>query len=116
MKHENIDEATMEMDTSKLSTKLESVFLFLKECLTCDDLQLCSGVQKFIARYSTMSKSHSTALMASAFHCFSSQQSFGNVTHVQGGEIRRGRRIPVQATASGRRKYGTKGESFCSKS
>ena len=30
------------------------------------------------------------------------------MTSIHGGGMRRGRRIPVQATASGRQKYGTK--------
>ncbi len=33
------------------------------------------------------------------------------ISYIQGGgQIRRGRQIPVQATASGRRKYGLKGK------
>ena len=56
-----------------------------------------------------MTSSHSTALMASSFHCFGSMG--GTVTSVQGGGIRRGRRIPVQVTAAGRRKgTGKKGK------
>ena len=54
-------------------------------------------------------KSQSTALIASSFHCFGSVPR-GQLTRIQGGGIRRGRRIPVQATASGRRKYGSKGK------
>ena len=88
-------------DASGLSVDLESVIMDLKQRLDEGDLQLCSGVKKFIVRYNTMVKSHSNALMASAFHCFGSQHNPGTVTCVQGGGIRRGRRIPVQATASG---------------
>ena len=68
--------------------------------------------KKCIVRYNTMTKSHSNALMGSAFHCFGSQHNPGTVTCVQlqGGGIWRGRWIPVQATASGRWKYGLKGK------
>lgn len=52
-------------------------------------------------------KSQSTATITSSFQCFVSVPR-GTVTNIQGGGIRRGRRIPVQATASGRRKYGSK--------
>ena len=99
-------------DASGLSVDLESVIMDLKQCMDEGDPQLCSGVNKFIVRYNTMTKSHSNALMSSAFHCFGSQHNPGTVTCVQGGGIRQGRRIPVQATASGRRKYGSKGKAY----
>ena len=52
------------------------------------------------------------ALMASPFHFFGSQHNPGTVTCVQGSGIRRSRWIPVQATASGRQKYGSKGKAY----
>ena len=55
-----------------------------------------------------MASMQSTALLSSAFHCFGSQSS--TTTCIQGGSVRRGRQIPVQATAAGRWKYGSKGK------
>ena len=54
----------------------------LKQHMDEDDPQLCSGVKKIIVRYNTMMRSHSNALMASAFHCFGSQHNPGTVTCV----------------------------------
>ena len=96
------------IDPALLSVQLDSVIADLKLRLGEADPQLQTGVRKFIERYNKM-KSQSTALIASSFHCFGSVPR-GTVTRIQGGGIRRGRRIPVQATASGRRKYGSKGK------
>ena len=98
-----------QLDPVHLSNELDSVVSDLKKRLSSPDSELRLGVKKFIERYNSMKVSHSTALMASSFHCFGSLNS-GTVTHIQGGAIRRGRRIPVQATASGRRKTGSKGK------
>ena len=65
-----------------------------------------SRVKKFIDRYKKMS--NSTAVIASSLHCFGSHVQGRTVTSVKGGSICRGRRIPVQATATGRQKYGSK--------
>lgn len=97
------------IDPKHLSLDLDGLIYDLKMRLEEPDTQLRSGVRKFISRFNKMRESHSTALMASSFHCFGSLQG-GTVTSIQGGGIRRGRRIPVQATASGRRKYSTKGK------
>ena len=96
-------------DPTHLALELDSVFDDLKMQISEQDPQLRSGVKKFIDRYKKMRKSNSKALIASSFHCFGSLHG-GTVTRIQGGGIRRGRRIPVQATASGRRKHGTKGK------
>ena len=88
---------------------LDSVVTNLNKHLSTLDSELRLGVKKFIDHYNSMKVSHSTALMASSFHCFGSSNS-GTVTHIQGGAIRRGRRLPVQAMASGRRKTGSKGK------
>ena len=72
-------------DASGLSVDLESIIKDLKQHMDEGDPQLCSGVKKFIVRYNnTMAKSHSNALMASAFHCFASQHNPGTVTCIQG--------------------------------
>lgn len=98
-----------EDNTVQLSQELDSVFGDIKMHLTHQDPHFLAGIRKFIDRYNKMRKSNHTALMTSAFHCFGSSH-FGTVTSARGGKIRRGRRIPVQATASGRRKYGSKGK------
>ena len=106
---ESLPEADNNLDPMKLSQELELVLDDLKMRLQDQDLQLQSGVRKFINRYNKMKTSQSNALMASCFHNFGSLHG-GTVTNIQGGGVRRGRRIPVQATASGRRKLGTKGK------
>ena len=68
-----------------------------------------SGVKKFIDHYKKMS--NSTAVIFSSVHSFGSHVLGRTVTSVKGGSICRGRRIPVQAAATGRRKYGSKGKS-----
>ena len=98
-----------ESDSSDLLQELDSVIADLKIRLQQPDPNLRLGVKKFIDRYNKMKRSNSTALMTSSFHCFGRTPG-GTITSVQGGSIRRGRRIPVQATAAGRRKYGSKGK------
>ncbi len=103
------DAAEDENSPAVLLQELDSVFGDLKVRLTDEDPHLRLGVRKFIDRYNKMRKNNSTALMTSAFHCFGATHG-GTVTSAKGGSIRRGRRIPVQATASGRRKYGSRGK------
>ena len=107
--NESLPESENNLDPMKLSQELDLVFDDLKMRLQDQDPQLRSGVRKFINRYNKMKKSPSNALMASSFHTFGSLHG-GTVTNIQGGGVRRGRHIPVQATASGRRKHGTKGK------
>ena len=66
--------------------------------------QLKQGVEKFCQRYQqiTMLK-FSNNRIASALNRFGWVFG-GNITNVQGGILRRGRRIAVQATAAGRRR------------
>ena len=94
-----------------LEVKLEEVFQDLKSKLKENDPQINTGVQKFIDRYNTMK---SNALLASALHQFGSMYA-GVATSRQGGRLRRGPRIPIQATAAGRRKYGSRGKSAAPK-
>ena len=81
-----------------LEVKLEEVFQDLKSKLKENDPQINTGVQKFIDRFNTMK---SNALLASALHQFGSMYA-GVATSRQGGRLRRGPRIPIQATAAGR--------------
>ena len=94
-----------------LEVKLEEVFQDLKSKLKENDPQINTGVQKFIDRYNTMK---SNALLASALHQFGSMYA-GVATSRQEGRLRRGPRIPIQATAAGRRKYGSRGKSAAPK-
>ena len=102
---DNMDPATNNPDLSidQLSLKLDEVIDDLKQMIQENDPQLRNGVEKFVNRYNKMRGSHSTAMLASSFHRFGSLMG-GTITSVQGGGIRRGRRIPVQSTAAGRRK------------
>ena len=64
--------------------------------------QLKQGVQKFCQRYQQMSvQKFSNNRIASAFNCFGWVFG-GNITSIQGGILRRGRRIAVQVSAAGR--------------
>ena len=68
-----------------------------------DNEQLVFGSEKFISRYNKLK--HSLPLLTSALHRFGWTYS-GSVTSRKGGKVRHGRRIPVQATAAGRRRKG----------
>ena len=81
----------------------------MKRRLKENDPQLKAGFKKFIKRYNKMTRTKTTALLTSAFHCFVSR-SGGFATTLCGGRLRRGPRIPIQATAAGRRKTGTRGK------
>ena len=108
----NLDNKTEEPDEipeTFLSHQIDLIFSDLKARLKQQDPQFVSGVNKFIDSYKKMN--NSTAVIASSLHCFGSHVHGRTVTSVKGGSIRRGRQIPVQATASGRRKYGSKGKS-----
>ena len=66
--------------------------------------QLKQGVRKFCERYKMMTaQNFSDNRIASALNRFGWVFG-GTVTSVQGGLLRRGRRIAVQATAAGRRR------------
>ena len=56
-----------------------------------------------------MQNPQSMARLASAFHQFGWVIGGYSTIKKNGSIMRRGRRIPVQATASGLRKYGPKG-------
>ena len=73
-----------------------------------NDPQLKAGFKKFIKRYNRkMTRTKTTTLLTSAFHCFGSR-SGEFATTLCGGRRRRGPRIPIQATAAGRRKTGAR--------
>ena len=69
------------------------------------------GVEKFLNRYESMQGPKSLARLSSSFHKFG--WVFGGHTSSARNNsvfLRHGKRIPVQATAAGRRKYGSKGK------
>ena len=71
-----------------------------------DDLQLISGISKFVERYLNLSGSkRSQARLASALHMFGSSAGAAHSTRST-PLLRHGKRIPVQATAAGRRRKG----------
>jgi len=94
-----------------LEVKLEAIFQDMKSKLQEADPQITTGVQKFIDCYNKMK---SNALLASSLHQFGSMYA-GVATSRHGGRLRRGPRIPIQATAAGRRKYGSRGKSVAPK-
>ena len=105
---EDTEEATQDstaLEKRMLDEEITSVMMDLKQRLerdTSDQLKL--GVRKFCERYKMMTKQNfSDNRIASALNRFGWVFG-GTVTGVQGGLLRRGRRIAVQATAAGRRR------------
>ncbi len=90
-------------DYEHMSKMIESMAEDMKKSLLHNDPQLSSGIDKFISRYFNLSSRKSYALLASALHSFG-KQSTGVVHDVN--HLRHGPRIPIQATAAGRRKKG----------
>ena len=68
------------------------------------DPQLMSGVQKFLTRFEKLVDHYSLAKLSLAFHQFGWEM--GTTTRIQGGQIRHGKRIPIQAMSAGRRRTG----------
>ena len=74
------------------------------------DKQFVQSAAKFAKTYKVLAKKSSSSHLMSAFYkfgwCFG-----GTITSQQGGIIRRGRRIPIQAKSAGRRrKTATRGK------
>ena len=67
------------------------------------DFNMVSGIKKFLNNYQNMLTSSITAKLASALHQFGRSPKLS----VQPGLLRRGYRIPVQATAAGRCRKGS---------
>jgi len=93
----------------KLSTELDEVVADLKQQIQCDP-QLASGVLKFTDRYFKMRRNRTHTLLVSAFHRFGWNYGGGTVASGKGGILRRGKRIPIQVTAAGRRKGKFRGK------
>ena len=92
-------------DATAVTSDLTIIIEDLKQSLEQDTSgQLKQGVQKFCQRYQQMSvQKFSNNRIASAFNRFGWVFG-GNITSIQGGILRRGRRIAVQASAAGRRR------------
>ena len=69
------------------------------------DMNMVSGIKKFLDNYQTLQTSSTTAKLASALHQFA--WSPEKKVSVRPCLLRRGYRIPVQATAASRRRKGT---------
>ncbi len=79
--------------------------MILKNHLDSNDPQLIPGIVKFLERFDAMK---TTGQLASAMHTFGARTK--SATSLSSGNRRWGKRIGVQATATGRRKYGSKGK------
>ena len=90
-------------DYEYMSKMIESMAEDMKKNMLRNDPQLSSGIDKFILRYFNLSSRKSYALLASALHGFGKQST--GVVHTT-NHLRHGPRIPIQATAAGRRKRG----------
>ena len=90
------------LEVDNLKVEIDNFASSLKQLVCSEDNQLIDGVKKFLKRYNSMSKSRSTARLASAFHQFGWTFGGSSSSYTR-GKIRHGKRIPVQATAAGRR-------------
>ena len=107
---EPVNALSNEEKRSLLINNIDRIASILKDAVTGDDQQLFTGAEKFVKRFMTLSSFPSNARLVSALHCFGSE-SKGTSMSIKSGLLRRGKRIKVQATATGRRKFGTKGRS-----
>ncbi len=88
---------------AELERCIDSLAQSLTEGLASEDDQLIKETEKFLTRFTALSQLPSKAKPASALHTFGSEQ---RGTTIQSGLLQRGKRIGVQFTATGRRKYG----------
>ena len=105
------DDETVEiLDTDKkedLIKKIVEMSEALKTKLNSNDPQLIPGIEKFLLKFHELSSLPSDGRLASALHQFGAEYRRG--TSISCGQRRWGKRIGVQATATGRRKYGSRG-------
>ena len=93
---------------SQLLHSIDDIAEALKDGLCGDDPQLNRGIEKFLSCFTTLSSHPSKVRLISALHCFGSEKDRISKL-MKSGLIRKGKVIKVQATATGRRKFGTKG-------
>ena len=91
-----------------LLEKIDRMAETMKSQLDSNDPQLVPGIEKFLARFHELSALQTTGRLASALHSFGTE-TWRGVSRASGNR-RWGKRIGVQATASGRRKYSSKGK------
>ena len=94
------------LNVDKILAEVEEVFADIRVRMK-DSSVVAQGMQTFIKRYKEMSSrgKFANAALASSLHRFG--WVFGGTTRsTQGGFLRRGRRIPVNAKAAGRRRGG----------
>ena len=92
----------------ELCAKIDSVASRLKEMINSGDQQLSSGVTKFTTRFDKISTPRMRPKLTSAFHQFGWEM--GATTITQGDQLRHGKIIAVQATATGRRAVKSHGK------
>ena len=92
---------------NELLERINNTAELLKKHLDSDDPQLVSGIEKFLVRFNDISLI-SISRLATALHNFGAKIKVG--ASLTSGQIRRGKRIGVQAPASGRRKYSSRGK------
>ena len=96
------------MEENNLCAKIDTIAESIKKRLQADDT-FKQSISKFASTFETLSAKPTNAYLTSAFHrfgwCFG-----GTIRRQQGGIIRRGRRIPVQATSAGRRRKTGRGK------
>ena len=89
-------------DNRALCARIDSMAQCIKKRLV-EDSAFKQSVVKFSATFETLSAKHTNSHLTSAFHkfgwCFG-----GYISRLQGGTLRRGRRIAIQAKSAGRRK------------
>ena len=91
-----------------LQTRLRAITDDLITKLDTEEQQFRDGVKKFLKRYESLQGPRSIARLSSALHQFG--WAFGgHSVRRHGIFLQRGKRIPVQATSAGRKKYGSKG-------
>ncbi len=92
------------LDTDKIVSDMEQIFADITVRIK-ESSVVVQGMETFIKRYKDMSSrgKFANAALAISLHRFG--WVFGGTTkNTQGGFLRRGRRIPVNAKASGRRR------------
>ena len=101
---QEVKSGNCEIDLDKIVTEIEQVFADIKVRVK-DSSVVAQGMETFIKRYKQMSTrgNSANAALGSSLHRFGWVFG-GTIRSTQGGFLRRGRRIPVNARAAGRRR------------
>ncbi len=99
---EQLSDVTSRKQEEELCNAVDAVAEDIKKRLKADML-FQHSIKKFTTTYEKLSNNATNAYLTSASHkfgwCFG-----GTITRMQGGVLRRGRRIPIQAKSAGRRR------------